>query len=1767
VAGSNDGQAFVNDLAHALGNDIDVAASTDRTGPTALGGDWDLEYSTGAIETVLPFTLAGMQDLSHCLGCLVTGSGGNAKILGPDGTTQWAHHYNYSSFYGFVADVDFHYNGPNSFGSTIFITAGTYTNMMAPDLDFMNGIVECSTPANTAPTFTSTAAFSVSENATNDSTTLLDVNANDGDGGATDTSVTYSITGGTGASLFTIDSTGAIKLNATGASTLNYESATSYTLTVRANDGQSSNNTTDQTITVTITNEAPSVTAGQSFTVAENTATSTVVGTVAKTGDTDGLTWSIQSGNTGNVFAINSSTGQITVNGSLDYETTTTYTLSIRATDGTTPSTQNVTINVTNVNEAPVNTKPGAQTTNEDTALVFSSNALSVADQDAGTTLTTVLSIAGGTGSLHVTTGGGATITSNDSNSVTIVGSAAQVNAALASVTYTPTANANGAGYATLTMSTTDNGTGTLNDTDTVTINVTAVNDTPSFTKGADQTVSEDAGAQTVNGWATGLNTGATDEAAQTLNFVVSNDNNALFSSQPTIDASGNLTYTAATNASGTATVTVQLHDSGGTANGGVDTSNSQTFTITVNAVNDAPTATGIPASITVAEDVAGNVDLSAITFGDVDSGSSNVTFTIVASAGTLTASSGGSVTVGGSGSGTLTLTGTAANIDTYLNTASNIQYTGAANAYGNSATTLTLSANDGGHTGSGGGTDVALGTVAVNITAVADTPSITSATTTPGTQTSNGLVISRNAADGAEVTYFQITNITNGTLYQHDGTTQINDGDFITYAEANSGLRFTPSGSSNGSFDLEASTSNGAPGLGGSVVTATITVGVGVDSPTINEDTDSGAIAISGDTAYYKITSITGGTLYSDAGYTTPITSGSFIATAGASTDVYFRPNADFNGAASFSVQGSSSNGDAGLTGNTAASTITVSAVNDTPTLTVPSSVTVTEDVASAITGISFADVDAGSGSVTATLAVDSGTLVATNGGGVTVAGSGTASITLTGSITSINTFISGNHVTFTSATDATAAVTLTSSINDGGNTGSGGAQSASDTTTLNITAVNDAPTVSVPGSITVTEDVAGAVTGISFADVDAGSSTVTATLAIGSGTLAATSGGGVTVGGTATSLTLTGTIADINTFINDSHVTFTTATNATSAVTLTATINDGGHTGSGGAHSASDTTSITVTAVNDAPTVTVPSSITVTEDVAGAITGISFADIDAGSSTVTATLAVDSGTLAATSSGGVIVGGTATSLTLTGTITDINTFISGSHVTFTTDADATAAVTLTSSINDGGNTGSGGAQSATDTTTLNVTAVNDAPTVSVPGSITVTEDVAGAVTGISFADVDAGSSSVTATLAVGSGTLTATSSGGVTVGGTATSLTLTGTIADINTFIGNNNVHFITTPNATSAVTLTATINDGGHTGAGGAHSASDTTTINVTAVNDAPVAGTIGNQSASESLPFTFTLPAGSFSDPDAGDHLTYTATLADGSPLPAWLSFDPATRTFSGTPGSTDLGTLHLRVTATDDGGLSANTTFSLQVAAPVIPPIIPVTTPPVQPPATTTVDVPIPTTTPPTDFLPPQSAVSLFSVLSVTNTPQIFAPAEPSTAGNSPLYRPDVQSGNASSFHVATAPRVDTGSALIVNHGMADTQIPVGGHTEVTVPFDAFAHTDPDATVTLTLRQADGRPLPGWARFNPATGKLVMDPPPGFEGRLTLRLIARDNRGHEAVTTFKIVVGQRHAQDSRASLNTQLQDAIRPTGLSSQLATLAARANDVLRLRA
>ncbi|MDC8774566.1 putative Ig domain-containing protein, partial [Roseateles albus] len=115
----------------------------------------------------------------------------------------------------------------------------------------------------------------------------------------------------------------------------------------------------------------------------------------------------------------------------------------------------------------------------------------------------------------------------------------------------------------------------------------------------------------------------------------------------------------------------------------------------------------------------------------------------------------------------------------------------------------------------------------------------------------------------------------------------------------------------------------------------------------------------------------------------------------------------------------------------------------------------------------------------------------------------------------------------------------------------------------------------------------------------------------------------------------------------------------------------------------------------------------------------------------------------------------------------------------------------------------------------------------------------------------------------------------------------------------------------------------------GFGAAESLSSGASALVLNVNDAPeVKHALADQLTAVGQLFSFAVPADAFADADPGDTLTYSAALADGSALPAWLSFNALTRTFSGTPGEGDMAPLQIRVTATDPSGAKGSDDFMI-----------------------------------------------------------------------------------------------------------------------------------------------------------------------------------------------------------------------------------------------
>ncbi|NQZ76559.1 MAG: T9SS type A sorting domain-containing protein, partial [Ekhidna sp.] len=205
-------------------------------------------------------------------------------------------------------------------------------------------------PSNQPPIFED-ATFELAENATQGSL-VGTLSATDPEG----ETVTYSITAGNELGGFTLNSTSG-SLNVNDGSVLDFEVNPVFVLTVEASDGEVTS-LAEVIVNITDQPEAPIV-ADETFTIVENSATGTVVGTVTGSDpDGDALTYSITAGNDLGGFAIDAITGELTVAdvAVIDFEQTPVFTLTVAASDGQLSGTGTVTVNLTDVddNAAPV---------------------------------------------------------------------------------------------------------------------------------------------------------------------------------------------------------------------------------------------------------------------------------------------------------------------------------------------------------------------------------------------------------------------------------------------------------------------------------------------------------------------------------------------------------------------------------------------------------------------------------------------------------------------------------------------------------------------------------------------------------------------------------------------------------------------------------------------------------------------------------------------------------------------------------------------------------------------------------------------------------------------------------------------------------------------------------------------------------------------------------------------------------------------------------------------------------------------------------------------------------------------------------------------------------------------------------------------------------------------------------------------------------------------------------------------------------------------
>jgi hypothetical protein len=402
-------------------------------------------------------------------------------------------------------------------------------------------------------------------------------------------------------SLFTVSDQPAIAANGTLTFTPGINAGTATVSVTAVDSGGTANggiNTSaTQTFTINITNSAPTNIALSSATIAENNAPNATVGTLSTTDPNPGntFTYSFASGGVDNAsFTLTGNTLKITP--SADFETKNIYAIRVRSTDqGGLFVDKDFTITITNVNEAPTISNVVDQSTNEDTPTAALAFSIGDVESDAAS-----LTMSGSSSNQ--------TLVPN--TSIVFSGSGAN-----RTVTITPVANLSGT--ATITLTTSD---GSLTATDTFLLTVNAVNDAPSFALSTTSiTVAGGSGPFTSAGVATSISPGPANESAQTVTFTVTNNNSSLFtvSAQPAIAANGTLTFTPGIDA-GTATVSVTAVDSGGTANGGINTSPTQIFTI--NITNSAPTNI-VLSSATIAENNAPNATIGTLSTTDPNPG------------------------------------------------------------------------------------------------------------------------------------------------------------------------------------------------------------------------------------------------------------------------------------------------------------------------------------------------------------------------------------------------------------------------------------------------------------------------------------------------------------------------------------------------------------------------------------------------------------------------------------------------------------------------------------------------------------------------------------------------------------------------------------------------------------------------------------------------------------------------------------------------------------------------------------------------------------------------------------------------------------------------------------------------------------------------------------------------------------------------------------------------------------------------------------------
>ena len=458
------------------------------------------------------------------------------------------------------------------------------------------------------------------------------------------------------------------------------------------------------------------------------------------------------------------------------------------------------------------------------------------------------------------------------------------------------------------------------------------------------------------------------------------------------------------------------------------------------------------------------------------------------------------------------------------------------------------------------------------------------------------------------------------------------------------------------------------------------------------------------------------------------------------------FAPDANYAGPATIELQ-SSDLGNFTGSSNTAATdsatiAVTVSAVNDAPVHVVPVSLETSEDLAitlAAETGhqIEVSDVDVGEGELEITLTAENGRITLDSEADVVFHTGGRvdqSAVVFSGSSAAVNEMLSS--VTFTPTmdfNDSIGAARIVIISRDRGNTGAGGEQIVADEISISVQAVNDPPVNSAPQTLTLDEDgayalVAAEGTAISISDVDSneGTGEVRVSLTALHGVLTTTEQEGLqfeTGDGIADrQMVLQGQLVDVNAALDG--MVFQADLDYAGPATIDVITTDVGAVGD--VASDRDLVQLLVRAVNDAPRVEAPGLQHTDEDMPLALTAgnenaIWIVDVDAAEGVLALDLSATGGVIDLGVVDGLVFqlgdGNHDAQVVVSGTLQDLNGALA--ELVFTPDSDRTGEASLTLSVDDGGNSGEGGALSGLNSIDIVIQPVNDPPTAFNDGAI----------------------------------------------------------------------------------------------------------------------------------------------------------------------------------------------------------------------------------------------------------------------------------------------------------------------------------------------------------------------------------------------------------------------------------------------------------------